>query len=173
MVRIEPHFEKRELLSFITNAVESLWLYRQCICKKNAQNALRCSSRYSLYRTHISSQVRLAQSSSSPDSSSSSSFFFCSRFLRSPFLPLSSFSHILFAASLSRSGKTMSKTSLYHWTGRPSMPSLMFCHILANILAFIENRRTYLRQLEPIAHVVVWENDRLCARSPCSNSLLT
>jgi len=65
------------------------------------------------------------QSSSSP-LSSSSSFRFCSFRLRSPFLDLSSFSHSLFADSLFRSGKIRLKTSEYHSTGWPSIPSLMF-----------------------------------------------
>jgi len=39
----------------------------------------------------------------------------------------SSFFHRVFACATSMSGKTRSKTSEYHETGLPSMPSLMFC----------------------------------------------
>ena len=78
---------------------------------------------------------RHAQSSSSP-LSSSSSFRFCSLRLRSPFLGFSSFSHSLFAASLFRAGKMRLKTSEYHSTGWPSMPCLMFCHVVSMFRCF-------------------------------------
>lgn len=59
MLRIKPHYEKRELLSFITNAVESLWLYGQCICKKRPKCAALLSTLFALsYKYFVPSETR-------------------------------------------------------------------------------------------------------------------
>lgn len=112
------------------------------------------------------------QSSSSP-LSSSSSFRFCSFRLRSPFLDLSSFSHSLLADSLFRSGKIRLKTSEYHSTGWPSMPSLMFYNGVSLLNSSMEsNASSYLGQFEPVAQVILREDDHGRASSSRSYSLL-
>lgn len=54
----------------------------------------------------------------------------------------SSFFQRVFAWAASTSGKTRSKTSEYHETGLPSIPSLMFCK--GYMLAFVQKCSEYL-----------------------------